>query len=115
MSTAAAAVSIAVGVWLTAAPDVLGFADPAASIHHVLGPIAASLATVSLWRVARAALRANLVVGGLVAVSPIVGADAAAAVANAVACGIGLSALALVPIRGSDRFAGGWIVLGRHR
>lgn len=68
VSATPAAVSAAVGVWLSPAPSVLGYDGIAASIHLIAGPIALSF---------------------------------------------GVIALALVPIRGGDSFAGGWIGLMR--
>lgn len=114
MSVAAAGLSATIGVWLMVAPAVLGYGDPAASVHRIAGPVAASLGTIALWRVVRAVLRANVVVGISIVAAVALGGPADAD-ANALACGLTLTAIALVPISGEDRFAGGWIGLFRER
>jgi hypothetical protein len=112
MSLVAAAASVAAGVWLMAAPDVLGYADPVRSVHHAVEPLAASVAAIALWKVTRAVLRADLLLALalLVAVAFGGGVDA---IVNGLVCALVLGSLSLVPIRGDDPFAGGWIGLLR--
>ncbi len=114
MSVAAAGLSAAIGVWLMVAPAVLGYGDPAASVHRIAGPVAAAFGTIALWRVVRAVLRANVVVGVSIVAAVALGGPADAT-ANALACAVALTALALVPIPREDHFAGGWIGLFRER
>jgi hypothetical protein len=114
VSALAAAASTAIGVWLMAAPGVLDYGEPMASVHRIVGPVAAAVSLVALWPVVRAVLRANLVVA-LVLLGAIPFELSASVLANGLACGLALGALALVPIRGDSRFAGGWIGLVRRR
>jgi hypothetical protein len=115
VSAVAAAVSVGVGLWVMAAPDVLDFGEPGRSVHHVLGPIVVSCGAIALWRVVRSVLRANGVLGVLLAGSPLLGGLPIEAVVAAVASGAVIAALALVPRRADDRFAGGWTGLVARR
>jgi hypothetical protein len=114
VSASAAALSAAIGIWLMAAPAVLGTDEPAASFDHVVGPIAASFGTIALWRAVRVTNRANVLTGVVLLASVFVDGRPVESVANAIVCGVALVLLGLTPIRGEDRFAGGWLGLVRH-
>lgn len=105
--------SIAVGIWLMAAPAVLAYGDPAATNDRIFGPTAAAFAVIAMSQVVRALRWANLPIGAWLVVAPfLIGYETTAAVSS-MASGIALAALAAVRGQVSDSFGGGWISLLR--
>lgn len=100
--------NFAIGIWLMAAPAVLGYGPPAATNDRIVGPIAGSFAFVALWEVARP-LRWAVVPLGLwqVAAPWFLGAYPVHAIWNSVLSGLLLTALACVRGRIRQRF-GTW-------
>jgi hypothetical protein len=41
------------GIWLMAAPTILGYGGPARTNHQIVGPLAVSCAVIALWEVTR--------------------------------------------------------------
>lgn len=96
------------GIWLMAAPSVLGYGDPAATVDHVVGPLVASFALIAAWQIARALRWANLVLAGWLIVAPVALGYPGIAAANSIACGLVVGALSLVRGRPRRSIAGGW-------
>jgi uncharacterized membrane protein len=63
-------VSIALGLWLMLAPDVLGSSAPAAHSDHLVGALIVTVAMSALADVGRAARFVNVLLGAWVIVSP---------------------------------------------
>jgi hypothetical protein len=100
-----------VGVWLMAAPAVLGYTGPARTNDHVVGPLAATFACVAIWEATRPVRWANLVLGAWLVLAPWwLGYDRVAA-ANSVTAGVALVTLSVVRGRLKHRFGGGWSAL----
>lgn len=59
-----------IGVWLMASPDVLGYEDPAAASHHIIGPLVVSLAVMAMWEVMDSVRLGNLLFGALLLIEP---------------------------------------------
>ena len=100
------------GVWLMAAPAVLGYGEPAATSDRVVGPLAASFAVVAVWQVTRPVRWGNLPLGVWLLAAPWLLGYERAAFLNSMAVGAALVACALV--RGtvdSRRLGGGWSAL----
>jgi hypothetical protein len=100
--------TVAVGVWLMAAPAVLGYAGAPATSDRVAGPVVAAVGIVAASAITRGLRWANLVPGlWLLAGPALLGFPAPALVSSAVA---GLLILAFVPGSPGDpeRFGGGW-------
>jgi NADP-dependent 3-hydroxy acid dehydrogenase YdfG len=107
-----ASIAMAVaGLVLTAAPGLLGYADPASTVHHVAGPVIATFGAVSAAAVVRPVRRAMLPVGLLVAIVPLLLGQALVAEAVSIVIGVATAALSLVPVSTADRFGGGWTAL----
>lgn len=104
-------VSAGLGVWLMAAPEVLGYRGAAATVDHVLGPLVVTFGTVACWEATRALRWLNGAVGlGLLAAPWLLGFPSAAAL-NSAAVGLLLALLSLVRGRVSRGFGGGWLSL----
>ena len=105
-------ITVALGLWLMAAPAVLDYGDPAAASDRILGPMIASFATVALWPATRPLGRVNIVLGICVILAPVLGYPMVALINSIV---IGASVVALSILQGDARgqFGGGWSALWR--
>jgi hypothetical protein len=100
-----------VGLWLMAAPTVLGYGDPARTTDRIVGPLVASIACIAMWEVVRDLRRANLLAAVWLLVAPwVLGYDVTPAV-NSLAAGALLAALARRRGALAQRFGGGWRAL----
>lgn len=106
-------IACAVGLWLMASPEALGYGGAARINDLVVGPIAASVACVALWQVTRAVRWTNLPLGAWLVVSPLMLAHSPSAAANSVLSGVALAGLACVRGRLTHRTGGGWSTLVR--
>lgn len=98
----------AVGIGLTAAPGVLGYGGPAATLHLVAGPILATIGGVAAWDVARPMRRAAYPIGLLLAAAPLPLAMEPLPAVVSVAAGAAAGLLGALPVRTAERYAGGW-------
>ena len=102
----------ALGLWLMAAPAVLGYGDPAQINDRIAGPLAVACAVVAIWEATRPLRRGNLAIGFWLLLAPwILGYGAAVPTVNSLVVGALLLALALVKGRVENRFGGGGSVL----
>lgn len=102
------------GLWLMAAPTVLGYTDTvAATNHRIVGPIVVSFAVIAMWEATRPVHWVNLPLGIWLLISPLVfGGYGSAPLINSVVVGALVAVCALV--RGTyrpERYGGGWSVL----
>ena len=105
-------VNALLGVWLLAAPAVLGYGDPARTNDRIVGPLAASLAAIAVWEVTRPLRWANLAFGLWLLAAPWLLNYETTATVNSTLTGVLFAALSLV--RGTyrpERFGGGWAAL----
>lgn len=98
----------ALGIWLMAAPGVIGYDDPAAASHHIIGPLIASFAVISIWESTRDVRRLNLLLAAPLALETVFLDMPALAVVNSLVCAVLAGALALVPAPISEVYRGGW-------
>ena len=98
----------ALGVWLMAAPAVLGYAGAAATSDRIAGPVVATVALIAMSPVMRGLRNVNTVVGAWIAVAPLVLDHDGVGIVNAVLTGVLIVALSRVGGAYGDRFAGGW-------
>lgn len=110
------AVSALIGLWLMAAPALLGYAGAAATSARIAGPLVVSFAVVAMAEATRPLRWAEALIGAWLLVAPwVTGAPAAATVSDVVA---GLLLLVLATMGGAveGRYGGGWrAVLGRRQ
>ena len=101
------------GLWLMAAPAVLGYADPARTNDHIMGPIAASFAFIAIWQLMRPLRWIELVVGAWLLAAPWILGYGTAPTGNSLVVGLLLAVLAFLGARTNKRFGGGWASLLR--
>lgn len=104
-------VNMIIGLWLMAAPGVLGYGRPASTSDHIVGPLVATFACIAIWEATRPVRWANLPLGVWVLASPWLLGHPSTGQINSVLCGI---AIAVLSSRGGEvrqRFGGGWSVL----
>lgn len=107
-------VNAALGIWLMAAPAVLGYAEPAMTNDRIVGPIAATFAIVAWWQATRPVRWVNLPIGLWLAIAPwVLGYDASAAIVNSVVVGVVMAACAAVKGKVDKRYGGGWSAVFR--
>lgn len=105
---------VAIGIWLEAAPAVLGYGAPAADVDRILGPIAGGIAFVAIWAVAHPIRWATVPVGALLVLAPILGYPLEAAISSIVS-GVAIMALAFVGGDPSGSYGGGWQTIWKGR
>ncbi len=101
----------ALGIWLMAAPAVLGYGGAARTNDRIVGPIAAAFATIAIWEVTRSVRFVNVALGGWLLLAPWILGHAPAATVNSLVVGALLIGFALVRGTVEQRFGGGWSAL----
>ena len=101
------------GIWLMAAPAVLGYGGDARIVHRILGPIAASAAIIAIWQATRPMRHLNLALGGILLLTPWVLGSSTTATVNSIAVGIAMIGLSRIRGRVDQRLGGGWAALWR--
>jgi hypothetical protein len=103
--------AFAFGVWLTAAPQTLGYGGPARANDHIFGPLAATVGLIAAFQVTRAVRWLNLPFGVWVALAPWVLGAGRAELVNGALVGLALVWLAFVPGARDEPYGGGWRAL----
>ncbi len=103
------------GLWLMAAPAVLGYGDPARTNDHIVGPIAAGFAFIAIWQLMRPLRWIGLVVGAWLLAAPWILGYGTVPTVNSLVVGLLLAVLTLLGARTSKRFGGGWVSLLRSQ
>lgn len=109
--------SAALGIWLMAAPAVLGYGRPMSVSDRVAGPLLAALSIMAIWGVMRSLRWWTLPVSSWLLMAPwLLGGPVAAYLDSML---VGAAAIALAMVRGavSEQYGGGWASLlpGRGR
>ena len=103
------------GVWVTAAPGVLGFGEPARANFHVVGPLVALFALTAAYQVTRPVRWVNLPLGVWLIASPwALGYAGRTETTWGVAVGLAVTGLSLIRGAMTKRFGGGWSALWRR-
>lgn len=96
------------GLWLMAAPSLLGMPKAHADVLHILGPLAAAIGFIAASEVTRGMRWLNVPVGAALVVAPLVLGFSAAALLASVLTGIALVVIAFLGGGTSTSFGGGW-------
>lgn len=104
-------VNAALGIWLMAAPAVLGYGEPASTNDRIVGPIAASVAIIAIWEIARGLRWINLAIGLWLVVAPWVLGYETTATINSTIAGLLMAAAAPTGGKLKQRIGGGWSAL----
>lgn len=96
------------GLWLMAAPAVLGYSGQSADAHRILGPITAAFGLMAIWGHMRPLRWTNLFFGALLVLVPFVVGFGTVAAANSVLIGIVIAVLAFVRGTVEEAYGGGW-------
>jgi hypothetical protein len=105
-------INAVLGVWLMAAPAVLGYDGAGRISNLIIGPFAATFAIVAMWEVVRPLGKLNVALGGWLVVAPLLlNHGSMVPVINSFVVGILMIALALMSGNTSDKFGGGWRAL----
>lgn len=103
--------STGLGLWLMAAPALLGYGDPAGTSDRIVGPIVASFAWIAVSEITRPLRRVSFLAGGWLLLAPwVLGYDLVPSVNSMV---LGLLVIVCARVHGtvSERFGGGWASL----
>ena len=105
---AARIVNAALGIFLLAAPDLLGYGGPARISHLIVGPLAASIAVMAFFEVLRELRWLNLLLGSWLVISPLLIPHDQLALGTGVVTGMAITALAVVRGPVKNNMDGGW-------
>lgn len=101
----------AIGVWLMAAPAVIGYGGVAADADRIAGPTVAATALIAVTEATRSIRWLNLPIGVGLVILPFLLDYSLGALSNSVACGLAIAALSLVRGSLSRQIGGGWAAL----
>ena len=104
-------VNTLLGLWLMAAPELVGYVDPARTHDRIIGPLVASVAIIAMAECMRPVRWANLLLGVWLLCAPWVLGYMPVALFNSLAVGLLMSGCALVRGRITHSFGGGWAAL----
>jgi hypothetical protein len=108
----AAIASTLLGIWLMAAPSVIGLEGAARTNAHVVGPLLATFAGIAISQVTRSFRRLNALLGVWLIIAPVLlGHGSTWAAAHSVAVGIAALALSLISGKSRHQQGGGWRAL----
>ena len=107
-------VSILLGLWLMAAPAVLGYGGAAAVNDRIVGPIVAALAVVAVSEITRGLRWASVPAGAWLIIAPWLLGYGPTPMVNSLVVGLLLIPLAWVRGRVKARYGGGWASLFKN-
>lgn len=105
----------AVGIWLMAAPSIIGSTGPARTAALVTGPLLVAVALVAISEATRPVRWAGAGLGGFLVIAPLLWQHPAAAAITSVAAGLVSVGTALVRGPLHARIGGGWSALRGHQ
>lgn len=107
-------INITLGIWLMAAPAVLGYGGVASINDRIIGPTVAAFAVIAISEVTRPLRWMNVPLGAWLAVAPMaLGYPALDALINSIVVGVLIAATAMIRGDVTAQFGGGWSALWR--
>ena len=105
-------INAALGLWLMAAPAVLGYGGAAETNDRIVGPIIAMFAIIAWWEATRPVARWTVPLGAWLCLAPwVLGYAATAPKVQSLVVGLCVIGLALVRGTIKHRYGGGWAAL----
>ncbi len=102
----------AFGIWLMAAPAVLGYSGAAQANDRIVGPLVASCAIIAWWQITRGLRWLNVLLGAWLLLAPwVLGYQQSSTAINSMIAGAVIVALSLVKGKTDKPFGGGWRAL----
>jgi hypothetical protein len=105
--------AVVVGLWLMAAPAVVGYGGLAADVDRTLGPVVTSVALIATSASVRSLRWLLVPLGVALLVSPSVSGATAGPALVELTAGLVVAASAVVPLRTEAQLGGGWRALRR--
>lgn len=107
-------INAALGIWLMAAPAVLGYGGAAATNDRIVGPVVATFAVVAWWGATRGTARWNTPLGAWLLLAPwVLGYGPTDAIVNSMVAGGLILGFSFVTGTVDKRYGGGWAALLR--
>lgn len=110
----AQALAAAIGLWLYAAPGVLGYGDPAATSDRIVGPLVLSFSFVAMWEFVRGLRLANRPLALWLLAAPLVLGYPTDALVSGMLSGAAVLGLSFVRGKVEGRYGGGWAAVFRR-
>lgn len=105
-------INIGIGIWLMAAPYLLGYPEVASDNGHITGPLIVTFSTLACWEVLYSTRMWNLVPGIWLVLAPwVLGYDFFPAICSDMISGILVLIFAGIKTRRTKVFNGGWSML----
>jgi hypothetical protein len=102
-------INAVIGIWLMAAPQVLGYQGAAADNDHIFGPVIATFGIVAIADCTRNVRLFNVPLGAWLLLAPwILGYESTTSIVNDMVAGLLIMGLALIKGKVNARFGGGW-------
>jgi general stress protein CsbA len=104
--------AIILGIWLMAAPAVLGYTGAARTNDAIIGPLAASFAVIAIWEVTRSVRWVNILFALWLLLAPwVLSYEALVPTINSMTVGIIMAVTAAIRGKITQRYGGGWPAL----
>ena len=108
-------INVLLGIWLTAAPDILRYDAPARTHDHIVGPLIITFAMIAMSESTRPVRWINVLLGNWLVIAPVIFDYSIAQALHSQALGIGIALTALVKGSMVERFDGGWTMVWRKQ
>jgi hypothetical protein len=106
-------INMLLGIWLTAAPDILQYDSPARMHDQIVGPLIITFAMIAMSESTRPVRWINVLLGNWLVIAPVIFDYSIGQAIHSQALGIGVALTALVKGSTVERFNGGWTTLWR--
>ena len=111
---AARVLSASLGAWVMAAPWVLGYGPPAATLDGIVGPLIVTCDVIAITESTRPVRHANLVLGIALAIAAPIAGGGLGAVITGVLAGLAVALLSRVRGAREHTLGGGWRAIWRR-
>ncbi len=107
-------ISLLLGIWLTAAPDLLHYGGQARTNDYIIGPLIMTFAMIAMSESTRSVRWINVLLGNWMVIAPVAFDYSIAQALHSQALGLAVALTALIKGSMVERFDGGWATLWRR-